>query len=202
MIVINVRSNIDEVIRGLDQFGRDIAEQAARPALNKTIGKGNTEMRRAITAEYALGDSEVRAKLAVRRASGRAGGTMVAILEAFAGSRGKRSMNVIRFLEKKITLAEARRRRKGGTLNQLRFKIRRAAGAKTIDGAFIGNNGRTVFRRTGKARLPIEPVQVIDVPQMFNQRRINRRVVERLEREFPIEFERAVKMILHRRGLA
>jgi hypothetical protein len=40
-----------------------------------------------------------------------------------------------------------------------------------------------VFRRTGQGRLPIEPMQVIDVPQMFNTRRINERVRERMEQQ-------------------
>jgi hypothetical protein len=49
---------------------------------------------------------------------------------------------------------------------------------------FVGNKGRTVFRRTGPKRLPIEPVRTIDVPQMFNQRRINKIVRDVMQQDF------------------
>jgi hypothetical protein len=63
----------------------------------------------------------------------------------------------------------------------------------------LGNKGRTVFRRTGKGRLPIEPVQMIGVSQMFNSRAIRDRVMRRIENEFGIEIHRAVEMVIARR---
>jgi hypothetical protein len=76
----------------------------------------------------------------------------------------------------------------------------KGTGNKTIlgdttlkNGAFIGNKGRTVFQRTGNTRLPIKPVQVIGVGQMFNFKPINARVKKKIEAEFATEMTRAVE---------
>ena len=95
-------------------------------------------------------------------------------------------------------MTEGRRRNKSGTQKKLRFKITRHGAAQTIKVAFIGNKGRTVFHRTGSGRTPIEAVSTIDVPQMFNTKRINKRVIERIQREFPVEFERAARHVIDR----
>ena len=88
-------------------------------------------------------------------------------------------------METKVTLAERRRRRKAGTLSELRFKIRRAGGQKMIEGAFIG--GRTVFRRIGKDRLPIEALATIGIPQMFTAKKINLPVQAWINGELPAD---------------
>ena len=95
-----------------------------------------------------------------------------------------------------MTLAEGRRRNKAGTQNQLRFQIKKVGGKKIISGAFIGNKGRTVFIRETGDRLPIKALSTIDVPQMFNTRRIKKRVIKRIEKELPIEFDRAINAVL------
>jgi hypothetical protein len=99
---------------------------------------------------------------------------------------------MIHFVEKKVTLAQAKKRRKAGTLNQLRFNIIKGAGGKMIPGSFIGNDGRTVFERVGKGRLPIRPVQVIGVSQMFMFRPVHDRVIKRITDEFNVELNRAI----------
>ncbi|MCL5459996.1 hypothetical protein M3M33_15265, partial [Loigolactobacillus coryniformis] len=78
----------------------------------------------------------------------------------------------------------------------LKFKIKRAGGTVSINGAFIGNQGRTVFRRVGNKRLPIEGVSTIDVPQMFNTRRINAAVVAAMRAKFPAIFQRELTFAL------
>lgn len=198
MIALNLRWNIDQVMRDVRGLRADITDQAAAAALNKTADKARTAMTREITSEFMLQASMVRNVLEVSRASKRLD-KLVAVLRAFGSSSKRgRSLNLIRFLEKSVTLAEVRRRRKTGTLNTLRFRIRRGQGPKMIPGAFVGNKGRTIFQRVGKSRLPIKGVQTVDVPQMFNTRRINARVVELIQREFPIEFERAAKLFTDR----
>jgi len=108
-------------------------------------------------------------------------------------------MNLIHFLEKKVTLAEGRRRKKSGTQNQLRFKIKRVGGLKTIKGAFVGNKGRTIFKRSGKGRLPIEGVQTIGVRAMFSTKKINNRVIAKIRKDGPIEVSRAMDQVIRRR---
>lgn len=93
-------------------------------------------------------------------------------------------------MERSVTLAEARRRAKGGTLNQLRFKFKRRGGKTTITGAFIANHGRTVFVRTGKTRLPIKAVRTIGVPQMFSTKKNITMIKRWISTNFPRIFER------------
>ena len=60
----------------------------------------------------------------------------------------------------------------------------RRAALETIDQVFI---------RTGDARTPIKALQTIDVPQMFNARKILTPVMEKIRRDLPIEVDRAIK---------
>lgn len=189
--------DVKEVSRSLGGLRNDLKNKSTNMALNKTAAKGKTEMGRAIRADFNLKATDIRPRLRVLRAS-KKGADLVAVLDARGGSRRGRSMNLIHFLESKVTLAEGRRRKESGTQNNLRFKIKKHGPAKTIKGAFIGNKGRTIFKRSGKARTPIEAVGTIDVPQMFNTKRINKRVVARIQKEFPIEFERSARLVLRR----
>lgn len=195
MIRVEVK-NVAGVKRYLSQVRADIRDKALQAGINKTGAKAKTEMVRAISSEYVIKQSDIRARLRLQRA---ARGNLTAVLDPFASRRRGRSLNLIRFVEGRVTLAEGRRRRQAGTLNQLRFQIKRGGGRKTVPGAFIGNRGRTVFRRIGTARLPIEPISTIDVPSMFNTRRIAARVRARIERELLIEVDRAVQHILKAR---
>lgn len=208
---IDVRDNFREVIADLRGLQRDLRDQVLAKALNETAGRGKVEAVRAVTSEFAIAASEIRPRIELRRASAR-GSRLVAEIEAFGRRKGQRSMNVIHFLERKVTLAEARRRAKAGTLAALRFRIKRVGGLKTIEGAFLGNNGRTVFRRIpgtvmasrgvsrgAKHREQIKPVQVIYLPQMFNSRTISTRVRRRILEVFPAEVARAAKFVLTRR---
>jgi hypothetical protein len=194
MISILVGTNgIKEALRALDRLRSDLRERAMVAALNKTADKARVEMRRAITDEFDLKARDVTPRLAVRGASFKGKVNLTAILEALPGSKRGRSMNVIKFLRRPVSLAQARKGK------QLGFRFKRGGPIKQIPGAFVGNDGRTVFiREAGAGRLPIRAVQVIDVQQMFNTRRINSRVVRRIETEWLIEFERAAKNLIER----
>jgi hypothetical protein len=79
-------------------------------------------------------------------------------------------------------------------------KIKKAGPRKLIKGAFIGNKGRTVFERAGSGvgRLPIRAVETIDVQQMFNTRRLNAAVINKINQLLPIEFARASSYLIAR----
>jgi len=198
VIEIDVRDAMKTVERKLNRLRDDVRDKATVMALNKTAAKAKTEMTRAITSEFNLKAAEVRSRLRIRRASQK-GSNLVAILDPYQSTHKRgRSLNLIHFLENRVTIAEMKRRRKRGTHKYLRFKIKKHGGVRTIKGAFIGNKGRTIFQRDSGERMPISPMQVIDVPQMFNTKRINRRVIERIQREFPVEFERAARHVIDR----
>jgi hypothetical protein len=193
---ITVTDNFPEVKRQLQRLRQDVGSRALASAVNKTIEQARTQMVREITSEYRVTSGYVRERLSIRRA-GFTGGAFRLSAE-LSGSNKRRSANLIRFAEKVVALAEARRRGRAGTLGQIRFQVRKAGGKKVVAGAFVGNKGRTVFVRTGKQRLPIRPLQTIDVAQMFNQRKINAAVVGAIRQRFPVIFEREARFYVER----
>jgi len=192
---LSISHNFPDVQKALDRLHKDVATRALASAVNKTVAQAKTQMGREITAEFNVSAAYVRQRLRIRRAAFRQG--RFGIEAALIGGDGiKRSANIIRFVEKKVSLAEGRRRAKAGTQKQLFVKVKRKGGTKPLEGAFIGNKGRTVFIRTGSKRLPIKPVQVIDVGQMFNTRRINAKVVSTMRSKFPEVFAREARFYL------
>jgi Prophage minor tail protein Z (GPZ) len=169
MITLNVKADIGRVSREIGLFGKNM-ERATASALNKAIAQGKTRMVKEIKAEYNLTATRIRQRLAIRRAyaSGRVR------LSAELKGTGKRAMNIIAFVK-----GTPKRRA------PVYVQIKTAGGKKRLDDrSFVGNQGRTVFRRVGAKRLPIEPVRTIDVPQMFNQKRINKIVRDVMQQDF------------------
>ncbi len=207
---ISIRNNFPKVAAQLDRLGENIGNKAMVRALNATVNTGRTEMARKISKEYRVSVAQAKYRLEIRRASAAKGQLKFeAVLSASRKAKG-RSMNVIAFVERSVTLAQARKRmktgeggshalRNGGRSQhalQLRFQIKREGGQKMLPGAFIGNAGRTVFIRTGSKRYPIRAVNTIDVPQMFNARRINSVIVESMLKNFERLFNREVRAVL------
>ena len=195
MFSISVKADTKPAVDYLNKIAKGLGDKAVTSALNKTMAQARTQMIRGITSEYAISAATVRERLQLKRAS-RAGMQFTATLIGNPAGRAKRAMNIIRFLEKSVSLAQARKRRKAGTLGALRFKIKRAGGMQTIQGAFIGNNGRTVFRRTGKARLPIEAVSTIGVPSMFQARKVQIPIQRWISENFGRIFDRETRYFL------
>lgn len=189
MIKISIRNNFPEVARELDRVGQDIGNKAMARALNATIAQGKTAMARQISQEFRIKVGTVKERLVVRKATVKGTFQMEAILEATRRGQG-RSMNLIHFVTKlPIT-------NKKGAVSQLQFQIKRAGGRKMIKGAFIGNKERTVFIREGKGRIPIKALNTIDVPQMFNTKRINSVVRVVMLKRFDVNFRRELRAVL------
>lgn len=214
-LVVDV-SELTRLQRSIAALPGELRDKAIAAGLNRVAEKGRTETDRAIRDEYVISSERVRNSISLRRASA-AGLRFEAVIDIFgSANRRGRSLNVIHFMERKVTFAQARRRAKnrelfvtgkgGRLLPILRFVFKKGSGGKRIEGAFIGNKGRTVFRRIGKpsARDPrreaIAPVQVIDVPAMFRSKKVRTRVLERINRDLPIELDRAAKAVLARIG--
>lgn len=191
-MLISIKTNFQDVQKSLDSLQRGVREKALASAINKTIEQARTQMTREIASEYAVDRAYVRDRLRIKRASYKAG-VFGMSAELIGGNGKKRSANMIRFVNKFVTMAAIRKAAKKGTTPQLQFKVRKAGGKKLVTGAFIGNNGRTVFIRTTDKRLPIKAVQTIDVASMFNQRRINARVVGLINEKFPELFAREAR---------
>lgn len=199
MVSLTIKADFKDLQKRLKSIPENIQKKVIPAALNKVVAKANTEMVRGITSEFNIKASEVRENLRVTKARS-VGGNWVASLDPNVKARRGRGFNLIRFAEKKVSLAEGRRRKKAGTQNDLRFQIKKGSSGKVIKGAFLGNNGRTVFARIGKERLPIKALTTIDVPQMFNTKRISKRVIDRINAEMIIEFDRAINLQLSKAG--
>ena len=191
---LTIETNFPQVQRALDGLRRDVADKATVRALNATIAQARTQMSREIRREYMVNTRFVNERLRIKRATffgGRLG--LEAVLEA---QDKPRSANLIRF--------NAKKSRDGVTV-----KIKRGGPRKLVRNAFIANKGRTVFTREpgtkmasrrygGKHGERIAPVQTIDIPQMFNTRRINAAVVAAMEARFPAIFQRELAFALGR----
>lgn len=217
---VDVRG-FDEVQRELRRVGDEFKRgQAVSAALNKVADKARAEVTRQITARFNIGASLVRDSLYLRRAAAK-GGRLTAILNIFGSpTKRGRSMNMIRFLAAvqaagqavKVRGARGNKKQLAALGQQLGFQITKGGGLKQIPGAFIGNNGRTVFIRNqnktmnsrsgplNKHNQAIEPVQVIGVSQMFRTRVIERAVMDKINADLGVEVKRAVDMVLARRG--
>lgn len=188
--------------RKLAGIQRDMRAKVIQPAINKVADKAIAEINRAIPQEYNVKHSEVRNAITLRRAHS---GNLQAVIEVFGSTRKRgRSMNLIHFLAAvqaagravKVRGAKGKKADLSALNGQLGFLIKKGGGLKKIDGAFIGNKGRTIFAREGRARLPIKPLQVIGFSQMFKSRKIESRVMEKIGVDLPIELDRALVRLL------
>jgi hypothetical protein len=186
MVTLNIKTNFSNVQRQLDAMRKDIATKALASALNKTVELGKTEMARQIAREYPLTVSKAKERLSTKRAIASMGRHSLFAVLIGGAKGGKRSVNLIRY--------QARETRKGLTAKQKKTAPRVVITGK----GFIANSGRTAFRRLGKERLPIAPIQALDVPQMFNTRTINTNVREHMMRRFPDVIAREIAFFTRR----
>lgn len=209
----SLRNNFPAIARRMEQLPDEIANRAMVRALNQTVEQGRTQMARTIAEEFRVTVGGAKRRLIIERASFRGALRLRASLQANRAGGG-RGMNLINFAEKSITLAAARKRVKageGGSYSlrngakvqkalQVQFQIKRSGGKKVIPGAFIATNKRTggtaVFIREGKGRYPIKTLTTIDIPQMFNTRRINEVVRKVMLDKFSNNFDRELRVIL------
>ncbi len=194
---ITIKHNFPQVQRQLDNLHKDIARQATASALNKTIAQAKTAMSREIRAEFNISAAKVNESLTITRASASGGELRMQASLQSPRKRG-RSLNLINFMERSTTMAQARKRGKAGTLNQLFVQIKKQGGKKALGSAFIGNKGRTIFVREGKSRLPIKALQTVDVASMFNTKRVNAKVVQMMVDKFPTIFDHEAKFFTDR----
>jgi hypothetical protein len=187
MVQLSISTNFPEVQRKLAALQSDLGARVLGSAVNKTLAQGQTEMSRRIREEFNLTAAKVREKLFIRRAGFKAGRfTIEGALQSRDPGGKRRAINLINFAARQ-------------TAQGLTVKIKRSGGRVVASKkGFIGNKGRTAFTRVGMKRLPIRPLQTIDVPQMFNTRRINSAVVRKIRDRFPVIFERELQFYLRR----
>lgn len=207
-MLISINTEFADVLSRLDSL-RDALGSGANSVIARSLNRigesTKTQAVREINREFMLKQAEIRERIVVQRAF--AQGRLYVDVNV-TSVRGKRSLNLIRFLEKKVSFSTARRRRKDGTINQLFVSIKRGSPLESLGKyAFIGNKGRTIFTRRQRdgstsGRLPIRPLQTIDVGQMFNTKRVGRKLLLNIREKFPVEFERQLSFELKKRGIS
>lgn len=185
---ISVTLDTSTVKRMLERMTPEVGELAVKRTINKVADQARTRMSREIRAEFNLSKAKVDEKLHTRIARSEGRLRFTGQLLSY-GPQGRRAINLINFA--------ARQTKKG-----LTFKIRKQGGRGRLDRAFVGNKGRTVFERVGKERLPIKAVQTIDVPQMFNARRIKPKITAFVEQKFLEVFVREARYAMRQVGAA
>lgn len=192
---ISIRNNFPKVAAALDRLAVDVGSKAMVRALNATVTQAKPAMARQIAKEFRVTSGQAKERLDVRRASSKGGQLRFeASLQATRKAKG-RGMNLIHFV-----IGGRPARSKKGKLAQLRLQIKRGGGRKSIKGAFIATNrktgGEAVFIRTGMARMPIKTLTTVDVPQMFNTKRINSVIRSVMLERFDINFQRELRAVL------
>lgn len=206
---------LDALQKKLIKTASDLDTKAKAMAINKTAEKARAEINRVIPQEYAVKAAEVRNAIDLRRANGR---ELRAVISIFGSARRRgRSLNMIHFLAAiqaagravKTRGSKAKKADLKSIANQLGFMVRRDGGLKKIPGAFIGNAGRTIFRRVAgtvmdsrskyegtKHGQKIEPMQVIGFSQMFSSQKITDRIMRKIAADFPVEAQRAADQVM------
>lgn len=209
MIEFSIRHNFPQVISTLSSLPAQVGNKVMARALNNTINMAKPAMAKQITGEFKVSSAEVKDRLEVERASSKGGQLKIEVsLSAKSKARG-RSMNLIAFQTGLLTKTTAKRAGNAKAVGQLGFQIKRLGGRKIITGAFIANKGRTVFIRMPgttmasrskyagtKHAQAIASVSTIDIPQMFNTKRINQVVVKSMLDNFDKQFARELRTVL------
>lgn len=205
MIKIDIRADFGPILKQLEGLKRDLQDKVIARTLNTIGGSTRLQARKEISREFNLPSAEVGNMIRVQRATVKGRNLEVAVV---AESKRGRSLNLVRFVERRVTLAEAKRRRKGGTLDRLRVKVKKTGPVKMLgrpkwaasDPFIITANGGTFVAARRKTPGPrgglIGGVQTIDVPSMFNTKRLNALLLQQIRAKFPGEFDRQFAAVM------
>ena len=199
---VSTRIDFSQALKKLEGLPEKVQQKAIIATINRVAAKARTEMKRQIGAEFNVKAGDINAQLSVSKAN-KSQNVVQAILRSFGKRKGKTSRNVMLFDAKQVEGTgrpkQVRVQFKDGSWRTLRIKegggvsvkIKRNGGRKLIPHAFIANKGRTVFIR--KEDGTIKGVETIDIPNMFNTRRIYANVLEKIRTDLIAETDRSLK---------
>jgi len=165
--MLSIKVDLRDVNKLFDELP-NVTRKATVAALNRVATTARAEAVRGIAAETGLKQKDIRDHLAIRKADRF---TLVAEIQAKPWSP-----NLIRY--------QARPTKRG--VSAAPWKHRRI-----FKGTFIGNQGRTVFKRVGKARLPIKALHGPSVPREFMRGYALEAMRRKIGERFPLEFHSA-----------
>lgn len=166
--MIDIQSNIKEATKYLSDVQRKVIPKATVTSLNKTARTVFKEVKRDVSKDIGLKQKEVAERMYLRKAHKNSQYASIGVRSRY--------FNLIRFKAKQF---------KRGV------KAKAWGKTKTYRGTFIGNDGRTVFTRRTKRRLPLKgvvgPNPAVEFERRMKNPQFNRRVVNRFEKVFAHE---------------
>lgn len=199
---VSTRIDFSQALKKLEGLPEKVQQKAIIATINRVAAKARTEMKRQIGAEFNVKAGDINSQLSVSKAN-KSQNVVQAVLSSFGKRKGKTSRNVMLFdarqVEGKGRPKQVRVQFKDGSWRTIKVKegggvsvkIKRNGGRKLIPHAFIANKGRTVFIR--KEDGTIKGVETIDIPNMFNTRRIYANVLEKIRADLIAETDRSLK---------
>lgn len=179
MASLNVKLDIEPVLRSLDRLGIGLAEKAISRSLNRTIVTVRTHASRKVREELTLKAKDVKKELSVRRA--RRGGLEASVAVSVTAT------GLIKY--------RARQTARGTT-----FQVKRQGGRKRLPHAFIAKmaSGHVgVFtRRQGVPRNPIGELFSTAVGQYLDDARVLNEIGETAQDRFGRELSSQVDFLL------
>lgn len=152
----------------LAEFPKKVPKEVLVPALNHTVGKVNTAVKRGVAGQYVIPQKEIAKAIKIHKASTSNPAAAVVL-------RGK-PKGLINFkLKPAKTQSQAGKKLKAR--KSLSVMIKKGAGYKQIGikpAAFVAvaNGTANVFHRKGKKSLPIERLVTLSVPQMASAKAV------------------------------
>ena len=172
-MLISANVNLDSFIATMTTIERSVVPQATARALNRTAAEARTQVVRKLASQTGLKQKSIREKLIVVRARR---SSLVAELQVSG-----RPLNLLRF--------GARQTKRGVSA--------KAWGKRRVyPGTFLGNRGRTVFKRVGGKRLPIKPVWGPSIPREFIRNQLDRTIGRVVRERFPVHFRQNMAFLL------
>lgn len=182
-VTIDTKS-LDKIVKGLSYFGKEMPGAAAS-AVNRTLDYVNTQVKRTVTAEYAIKQTDVTACATKKKASKSnlsAGITYKGRLLSLAHFPHNPSVpGTGRYIKVKIKKSEGYK-----TLgpSQGRGRKGKKGERQSVPWPFVGPTGAksadkvqaNVFQRTGKSRFPIKVLKTLSVPQMITNTNVEEKI--------------------------
>lgn len=172
---VDIKADIAAARRRLSDAQRRIIPAATNRALNRTGDHANTLTVRELSGITGLKQKDVRAAMQRTRSNF---GNLTYRLAAIG-----RALNLIRF--------SARQTQKGVTATAWGKR-------KLYKGTFIANQGRTVFVRESKARLPIKAVHGPSLPREFARVEFMAKLKESVTVKWRAEFSAQLNYYLNK----
>lgn len=139
-------------LEGMDKVVAKLRPDIYKKTLNRTLNdvgsKVRTQSTKAVRQRYNIKAKTIKDNMKIKRSRYNDLGFAMQI------ESGRR--NIIHF--------GARQTKRGVSV-----RVKKSSGTKVVKGGFIGNNGRTVFKRVKDKRLPIKALKTLSIPQMFNK---------------------------------